>query len=239
MYGWQAIATCFRRSKAPGMSRSKEEVRGFIGEIGIIPALRVSSPEEAIYAAETVADGGIPIVEVTMTVPGALEVIATLARKRPDIIAGAGTVLDTETAKRCAGAGAMFLTSTGLELEILKVAAKENLVVIPGALTPTEIITAWKAGADFVKVFPCAQVGGPSYIRAMKAPLPHVRMIASGGVTQLTASTFMLAGAEALGIGSELMPREAIRQHQAPWIHELARRFLGMVKEARKHLAER
>jgi 2-dehydro-3-deoxyphosphogluconate aldolase/(4S)-4-hydroxy-2-oxoglutarate aldolase len=133
----------------------------------------------------------------------------------------------------------MFLTSTGLELEILEVAAKENLVVIPGALTPTEIIAAWKAGADFVKVFPCAQVGGPSYIRAMKAPLPHVRLIASGGVTQLTASSFMMAGAEALGIGSELMPREAIRQRQAPWIHELARRFLGMVKEARKHLAER
>ncbi len=171
-----------------------------------------------------------------MTVPGALDVISRLVQTRPDIIAGAGTVLDTETAKRCVDAGAMFLTSTGLELEILEVAAKENLVVIPGALTPTEIIAAWKAGADFVKVFPCAQVGGPSYIRAMKAPLPHVRLIASGGVTQLTASSFMMAGAEALGIGSELMPREAIRQRQAHWIHELARRFLGMVKEARKHL---
>ena len=221
------------------MSRSKEEVRALISEIGIIPALRVPSADEALYAAESVADGGIPIVEVTMTVPGALDVISRLVQKRPDIIAGAGTVLDTETAKRCADAGAMFLTSTGLELEILEVAAKENLVVIPGALTPTEIIAAWKAGADFVKVFPCAQVGGPSYIRAMKAPLPHVRLIASGGVTQLTASSFMMAGAEALGIGSELMPREAIRQRQAHWIHELARRFLGMVKEARKHLAER
>jgi 2-dehydro-3-deoxyphosphogluconate aldolase/(4S)-4-hydroxy-2-oxoglutarate aldolase len=223
------------------MSRAKtrDEVRAFIAEIGIIPSLRVSSAEEAIYAAGAVADGGIPIVEVTMTVPGALDVISTLVSTRPDIIVGAGTVLDRETALHCVDAGAMFLTSTGLEMEIVEVAVEENMVIIPGALTPTEIIAAWKAGADFVKVFPCAQVGGPGYIRAMKAPLPNVKMIASGGVTQLTASSFIMAGATALGIGSDLMPREAIRHHQADWIHELARRFLGMVREARKHGASR
>jgi 2-dehydro-3-deoxyphosphogluconate aldolase/(4S)-4-hydroxy-2-oxoglutarate aldolase len=211
---------------------TREEVRTRIGDVGIIPALRVASAEEAEFAAEAVEGGGIPIVEVTMTVPGALEVVAHLA-KRPGLIVGAGTVLDRETALRCVDAGVMFLTSTGFEPEIVEVAAKQNIVVIPGALTPTEVITAWKAGADFVKVFPCAQVGGPSYIRALKAPLPHMRLVASGGVTQLTAGNFILAGAAALGIGSDLVPHEAVRHRQADWIHELARRFLGMVKEAR------
>ncbi len=217
---------------------TREEVRNRIGEIGIIPALRVASAEEAEFAAEAVETGGIPIVEVTMTVPGALEVVARLAR-RPGLIVGAGTVLDRETAMGCVDAGAMFLTSTGFEPDIVEVAAKANVAVIPGALTPTEIITAWKAGADFVKVFPCAQVGGPSYIRALRAPLPHVRLVASGGVTQLTAGNFILAGAAALGIGSDLIPHEALRHRQVDWIHELARRFLGMVKEARNHSSAR
>lgn len=212
---------------------TKEEVRAHIQEIGIVPAIRVSSPEDARFAAEEVWKGGIPIVEITMTVPEALDVVSELARERSDLVVGAGTVLDVDTAQRCLDAGARFLTSTGLDLSIVELARKENVVVIPGALTPTEIITAWKAGADFVKVFPCSQVGGPSYIRALKAPLPHVPLIASGGVNQQTAGDFILAGAVALGVGGELIPHEAVLERNAAWIAELARRFISMVKRAR------
>lgn len=150
----------------------KEDVRARIEEIGIIPAARLSSAEDALFAAEAVLSGGIPIVEVTMTVPGAIEVISELARKNPEIIVGAGTVLDVEAAHRCLGAGAKFLTSTGLDLEIVDFALKNKIVVFPGVLTPTEVMIASKAGADFVKIFPCAQFGGANYIKALKAPFP-------------------------------------------------------------------
>lgn len=214
---------------------TKEQVRTRIEEIGIIPAIRVSSPQDAIFAAETVCRSGIPIVEVTMTIPGAIEVITELVRSNPNVIAGGGTLFDLETARRCLDAGAQFLTSTGLDLEIVEFAVKHNVVVLPGALTPTEVMAAWKAKPDFVKIFPCSQVGGPSYIRALKGPFPHVPMIAAGGVNQQTASEFLQAGAVALGIGAELIPHEAIHLRQEHWIGELARRFVGMVKEARSH----
>jgi 2-dehydro-3-deoxyphosphogluconate aldolase/(4S)-4-hydroxy-2-oxoglutarate aldolase len=212
---------------------TREEVRARIEEIGIVPAIRVSSAEDARFAAEEVFRGGIPVVEITMTVPEALEVVSHLARARPDLIVGAGTVLDTDTARRCLDAGARFLTSTGLDLSIVELAHKAGVVVIPGALTPTEVITAWKAGSDFVKIFPCSQVGGPSYIRALKAPLPHVPMIASGGVNQQTATDFILAGAVALGVGAELIPHDAVLERNSAWIAELSRRFISMVKKAR------
>src|SRR5579872_2964051 len=216
---------------------TRQEVHDRIEQIGIIPAIRVSAPQDAIFAAETVARSGIPIVEVTMTIPGAIDVIAELARSHPEVIAGAGTVLDLETARRCRDSGARFLTSTGLDLELVEFALKHDLVVFPGALTPTEVITAWKAGPDFVKVFPCSAVGGPHYIRALKGPFPHVPLIASGGVNQQTASDFIAAGAVALGIGGELIPHEAIQLRQEHWIGELARRFVAMVTEARSHKA--
>lgn len=216
---------------------TRQEVHDRIEQIGIIPAIRVSAPQDAIFAAETVARSGIPIVEVTMTIPGAIDVIAELARSHPEVIAGAGTVLDLETARRCRDSGARFLTSTGLDLELVEFALKHDLVVFPGALTPTEVITAWKAGPDFVKVFPCSAVGGPHYIRALKGPFPHVPFIASGGVNQQTASDFIAAGAVALGIGGELIPHEAIQLRQEHWIGELARRFVAMVTEARSHKA--
>ncbi len=172
-----------------------------------------------------------------MTVPGAIEVISYLLKNLPDVIVGAGTILDLDTARRCVGAGVQFLTSPGLDLEILKFAAKESLPMMAGALTPTEVITAWKAGSDFVKVFPCAQVGGDSYIRALRGPLPQVPLIAAGGVNQQTAGNFILAGAVALGIGRELIPKEALQQRQEGRIRELARRFLNYVKTARsQHL---
>ena len=218
---------------------TKEQVRARIGEIGIVPAIRVSCAEDALCAAESVSSGGIPIVEVTMTVPGALEVVAELVRNRPEMIVGAGTVLDAETAWRCADAGAHFLTSPGLHMGMMEVAAQQNLAVIPGALTPTEVWTAWRAGADFVKVYPCGQVGGASYVRSLRGPFPEVPLIAGGGVNQHTATDYILAGAAALGIGGDLIPAAAIQERHAAWIHELAHRFLGMVKAARARRAER
>jgi len=215
----------------------KEEVRARIEEIAIIPAVRVSSPEDARFAAETVCRSGIPIAEITMTVPGALEVIADLAENIPEMIVGAGTVLDVETAQRCVDAGDQFLTSTGLVREVVEFARKREMLVIAGALTPTEVIHAWKAGSDLIKIFPCAQVGGASYIRALKVPFPQVPLIAAGGVNQQTALDYMLAGATALGIGGELIPKEALQRKQDHRIRELARRFLASVKDARRRLA--
>jgi 2-dehydro-3-deoxyphosphogluconate aldolase / (4S)-4-hydroxy-2-oxoglutarate aldolase len=211
----------------------REEVRARIEEVGIFPAVRVASAELALFAAESVNEAGIPIVEITMTVPGAVDVIAQLAHNYPGLIVGAGTVLDAHTAQRCLDAGARFLTSPGLVPEVVEFALKKNTVIIPGALTPSEVIAAWKAGVDFVKIFPCALVGGEKYIRALKVPLPQVSLIASGGVNQQTAADFILAGASAIGIGSELMPREALQMRKREWIHELARRFTAIVREAR------
>jgi 2-dehydro-3-deoxyphosphogluconate aldolase/(4S)-4-hydroxy-2-oxoglutarate aldolase len=212
---------------------TREEVKACIEEIGIFPGIRVSSADQALYAAKTLYAAGIPIAEITMTVPGAINVIGELAQKFPDMVVGAGTVLDKETAERCLDAGARFITSTGLVLEVIGTAHRRGVVVIPGALTPTEVISAWKAGADYVKIYPAAALGGDLYIRSLKLPLPQVSLIAAGGVNQQTATGFILAGATALGVGSELLPKEAIRRHQEHRIHELARRFLGFVKEAR------
>jgi len=218
---------------------NKVGVRARIEEIGIIPAIRVSSPEDARFAAAAVSSGGIPIVEISMTVPGAIPVICDLVEREPEMIVGAGSVLDTETARRCLDAGARFLTTEGLDLEIVAFAVKEGVVVFPGALSPTEVITAWKAGSDFVKVVPCAQVGGESYIRALKGPLPQVPLIAAGGVNQQTAAGFILAGAVALGVGEALISRESIGLRQSERIRELAHRFLGFVETARRDLAPR
>lgn len=212
---------------------NREEVRARIEEIGIIPSIRVSSTEDALFAAKAVSGAGIPIVEVTMTVPGAMHVIRDLTRDDPNLIVGAGSLLDVRTAQQCLDAGAHFLTSTGLDLEMVEFAHKHDVVVFPGVLTPTEVINAWKAGSDFVKIFPCAQVGGPGYIRALKGPYAEVRIIASGGVSQTTASEYILAGSSALGIGSDLIQPRAIKNREPDWIRELARRFLHMVEEAR------
>ena len=214
----------------------KNEVCGLIKDIGIVPAIKVASVEDAHFATDAVCHGGIPIVEITMTVPGAVGLIAHLARYHHKVLIGAGTVLDTETARQCVDAGARFLTSPGFELELVEFAAKENLAVLPGALTPTEVIKAWKAGSDFIKVFPCAQVGGETYIKALKTALPQVPLIAAGGVNQQTAVNFILSGATAIGVGTELIPSEAIERRQSKRIRELALRFTGFVKEARDRI---
>ena len=217
---------------------TREEVRTRIHDIGIIPAVRVYSAEDALFAAESVCAAGIPIVEVTMTVPGAVDVIRELVRQNTGVIVGAGTVLYTETARRCLDAGAAFLTSPGLDLDLVNFALGHDVVVFPGALTPTEIMAAWKAGSDFVKIYPCFANGGPRYIRALKMPFPDVPLIASGGVDQQNAGEFILAGAAALGIGGHLIHRDAIKRRERGWIHELSRRYIQMVSEARAHLGE-
>jgi 2-dehydro-3-deoxyphosphogluconate aldolase/(4S)-4-hydroxy-2-oxoglutarate aldolase len=218
---------------------TKLDVRTRIEEIGVLPAIRVHSEDDAIFAAETVYRAGITLAEVTMTVPGGIEVISKLAHSLPDMVVGAGTVLNVETAKRCLGAGAKFLTSPGLVMKVLEFALKHDVVVFPGALTPSEVIAAWDAGADFVKVFPCASVGGAHYIKALKEPLPQVPLIASGGVNQNTTAGFINAGATAVGVGSELIPSEALEARHENQIFELARRFLAMVKDARADKAGR
>jgi 2-dehydro-3-deoxyphosphogluconate aldolase/(4S)-4-hydroxy-2-oxoglutarate aldolase len=214
---------------------NKVEVCELIRNIGIIPAIRVSSAEEAHFAAEAVMQGGIPIVEITMTVPDAVELISHLVRHHEKMIVGAGTVLDTETARKCVDAGASFLTAPSFDPAIVEYAAKANIAVFPGALTPTEIVAAWRAGSDFVKVFPCA-LGGPQYIKALKAALLQIPLIAAGGVTQQTAGNFILAGATAIGVGTDLIPSRAIEHREATRIRELAHRFVGFVADARRLL---
>jgi 2-dehydro-3-deoxyphosphogluconate aldolase/(4S)-4-hydroxy-2-oxoglutarate aldolase len=213
---------------------TREEVRARIEEIGIIPAVRLHSAEDALFAAEAVCEGAIPIVEVTMTVPGAIEVIRELTRHHSEVIVGAGTLFHVDTARRCLDAGAAFLTTPGLDLEIVNFALGREVVVFPGALTPTEIAIASKAGSDFVKVFPCEANGGPSYMRTLKGPFSEVPLIASGGVNQTNAMAFIRAGAVALGIGRDLIHQDAIRRRERGWITELARRYTKMVADARQ-----
>lgn len=215
----------------------KEEIRARIEEIGVIPAVRVGAADQARFAGEAVTRAGIPIAEITMTVPNALEVISDLVKNVPEMIVGAGTVLDVDTAQRCVDAGAHFLTSTGFVREVVEFALKKHMLVIAGALTPTEVIHASKAGSDLIKIYPCAQVGGSSYIRALKIPFPNVSLVASGGVTYQTAFDYILAGASALGVGGQLIPREALQRKQDHRIRELARRFLRSVKDARNRIA--
>src|SRR5438270_14005441 len=216
----------------------KKSVRDRIVEVGIVPVIRASSSREALLAAEAVAEGGIPIVEITMTVPGAVEVIRELAKSNSSkILIGAGTVLDAESARRCRDAGAQFLVSPALNVETIEFATRENLLIMAGALTPTEIVKAWKAGADFVKIFPCGQVGGAKYIKAIKGPLPQIPLVPTGGVNLSTAAELLEAGAEALGIGGELVQAEALKSNKPELIVETARKFLEIVATARAKLS--
>jgi 2-dehydro-3-deoxyphosphogluconate aldolase/(4S)-4-hydroxy-2-oxoglutarate aldolase len=212
---------------------TSEDVRTRIEEIGIIPAVRVPSVEDALFAAQAVLRGGIGVVEMTMTIPGAFDAITELRRTSPGLMVGAGTVMDLDTARHCLDAGAAFLTSPSLDIEMLEFGAMQNALVIPGVLTPTEVVTASRAGAALIKIFPCAQLGGPSYIKALKAPFPRINLIASGGVNQQTARDFLRAGAAALGVGESLIPLDAVQRRKADWIRELCGRFLSVIKEVR------
>jgi 2-dehydro-3-deoxyphosphogluconate aldolase/(4S)-4-hydroxy-2-oxoglutarate aldolase len=213
-----------------------KEIRERLEKIGIVPCARVSVPEQAIYAAQTLYEAGLPVVEVTLTLREAPQVIEQLARQFSDLIIGAGTVLDQASAQRSIDAGARFITCPGFIPEVVALAKKAGVVVFPGALTPTEVIAAWKAGADFVKIFPAATVGGPDYVRALKVPLPQIPLIVTGGVNQLTAFDYIRSGASAIGVGKELLPKESLLHHQTNRIEQLAGRFIKMVIEAREHI---
>jgi 2-dehydro-3-deoxyphosphogluconate aldolase/(4S)-4-hydroxy-2-oxoglutarate aldolase len=216
----------------------KQKVRDRIIEIGIVPVVRASSAGEACVAADAVCQGGIPIVEITMTVPGAVDVIRELVKNcASDVLIGAGTVLNPEEARRCLDAGAQFLVSPGLNLKTVELAVREGKLIMAGALTPTEVITAWDAGADFVKIFPCGQVGGAKYIKALKGPLPQIPLVPTGGVNLSTAAEFIEAGAAALGIGGELVQADALKSNKPEIIVENARKFVAIVKQARAQLA--
>jgi 2-dehydro-3-deoxyphosphogluconate aldolase/(4S)-4-hydroxy-2-oxoglutarate aldolase len=217
---------------------NKKEVADKITSVGIIPVVRASSAQQALLAVDAICAGGIPIVEITMTVPGAIEIIREVARTRGSrVLVGAGTVLDADTAERCIAAGAEFIVSPGLKVKTIEFVSKAQKLMLAGALTPTEVITAWEAGSDFVKIFPCGQVGGASYIKALKGPLPQVPLVPTGGVNLQTASEFIEAGAAALGVGGELVQAAALKAGKPDVITEAARAFLAAVAAARAKLS--
>ena len=205
-----------------------------IREIGIIPVIRASSGDEALMAVDAVSSGGIPVVEITMTVPGAIEIIRQAAKSRgSQILVGAGTVLDADTAKQCLDAGAEFIVSPGFDLETVRRVKSEGKLIMAGALTPTEVIAAWKAGSDFVKVFPCGQVGGAAYIKALRGPFPQIPFVPTGGVNLTTAADFLAAGAAALGVGGELVQPTALKEKKPEVIADAARKFVEIVAKTR------
>ena len=213
----------------------KEAIRQQIIDIGIVPVLRVSSPKLALAAAEAVLAGGIPIIEVTMTIPKAVDVIRELVMSMSsDVIVGAGTVLDVQAAQQCLDSGAEFLVSPVFDLETVKLANSAGKLMMAGALTPTEIVNAWSRGSDFVKVFPCGNVGGPKYIQALRGPLPQIPLIPTGGVSLDTAAAFITAGASALGVGTELISERELNAGNPMKITRTAQRFAAIVQEARQ-----
>ena len=213
---------------------NKAAVLQTIRDVGIIPVVRAQSADEAMQAIDAIRAGGIPILEITMTVPGAVGLIEEVANRYGDeALVGAGTVLDGETARACILAGARFVVSPALDVETIEVCRHNDVAVMPGALTPTEVVLAWSAGADFVKVFPAGAVGGASYIKSLKAPLPQIELVPTGGVSLKTAADFIKAGASALGVGADLVDLTAIRERQQNLITERAREFVRVVAEAR------
>ncbi len=214
---------------------NKSEVIRWITETGLIPVVRAASADEAMRAIDAIREGGISILEITMTVPGAVRVIEEVAlRFGSDVLVGAGTVLDSETARACILAGAQFVVSPALDLDMIACCRRYGITVMPGALTPTEVVQAWKAGADFVKIFPAGNLGGASYIKSLKAPLPQIELVPTGGVSLKTAADFIRAGASALGVGTDLVDIKALREGRADLITERARQFIDIVREARK-----
>ena len=212
---------------------NKASVLKCIRDIGVIPVVRASSPEEAVQVVEAIMAGGLPVLEITMTVPGAVQVIKELVKRFDDAIVGAGTVLDAETARACIDAGARFIVSPALNLDTIVCCRELDVAVMPGALTPTEVVRAWNAGADLVKVFPAGALGGASYIKSLKAPLPQIELVPTGGVTLANATAFIEAGAAAVGVGADLVDTKAIRAGQPEKITQAARAFIEAVSNAR------
>ena len=216
---------------------NKTDVINQIRNTGLIPVVRATSADEAMRAIDAIREGGISVLEITMTVPGAVGVIEQVSKAYgSDAIVGAGTVLDAETARACMLSGAQFIVSPALNLETIECCRRYGVAVMPGALTPTEVVQAWTAGADFVKVFPAGALGGASYLKALKAPLPHIELVPTGGVSLKTAADFIRAGASALGVGADLVDIKAIRDGQASLITERAKQYVEIVREARAGL---
>jgi len=216
---------------------NRQEIVKHIEELGIVPVIRAPSAELAARAARAVLAGGIDVLEITMTVPDALSLMRALrAELGSDVILGAGTVLDAKAARDCIAAGAQFIVSPGFDLETVKVVQELGCPVMPGVLTPTEVIQAWKAGADMAKVFPCSAAGGASYLKALKAPLPQVKLLPTGGVDLDTAREYIVAGASALGLGASLVDIKLLERQGEGAITERAVRLLEIVRKTRAEL---
>lgn len=211
-----------------------------IERLGLVPVVRAPSAAMALRAARAVYAGGIDVLEITMTVPDALAVLRELAAELGDrVVLGAGTVLDADTARTCIAAGAEFIVAPGLDLETVRAAQELDRPVMPGALTPTEVMTAWKAGADMVKIFPCSAVGGAEYVRALKAPLPQVKLLPTGGVDRHTAADYIRAGAAALGLGAALIDVRVLQQQGDEALSARARELVEIVRATRAELGAR
>lgn len=221
-------------SSASNPAPRRASVLEIIGQTGIVPVIRTTNAETAIRAVEAVLEGGVRCVEITMTVERALSALEKVADRYGDtVLLGAGTVLDPETARSCMLAGAQFFVTPSLKLETIEMAKRYSKVVIPGALTPTEILTAWEAGADAVKVFPCNAVGGAAYIKALRGPFPHIDLVPTGGVSLETIGDFLRAGATAVGIGSELVDAKSITDGRYEVFTERAKQFREIVAKVR------
>jgi 2-dehydro-3-deoxyphosphogluconate aldolase/(4S)-4-hydroxy-2-oxoglutarate aldolase len=202
-----------------------------IREVGVLPVLRASTPDIAMALADAIAEGGIAALEVTMTVPGAIGVMRRLVNERPEVLIGAGTVLDPETARICILEGAQFIVSPALNLESVALCRRYSIAILSGALTPTEVITAWQAGTDLIKVFPASAMGGAKYLKSLKAPLPQIELIPTGGVSVANAKEFLEAGAYALGIGADLADEKAILEGRAHDVTAIAKKYESIVRE--------
>ena len=216
---------------------TSKEILAFISEVGIVPIVRTSSAEGATQAVEAIYAGGVRAAEITMTVPGAIHALEKLAdRFGGKLILGAGTVLDPETARACMLAGAEFFVTPSLRLSTIEMAKRYSKVICPGALTPTEVLTAWEAGADVVKIFPCGNVGGPKYIKALKGPFPQIEMIPTGGVNLETTGDFLKAGACAVAVGGELVDAKSVKEGRFDIIENRARQYLAAIAKARSEM---
>jgi 2-dehydro-3-deoxyphosphogluconate aldolase / (4S)-4-hydroxy-2-oxoglutarate aldolase len=219
------------------MAWSKEKALALIHEIGVVPIVRAPSPEDAFKAAEAIVAGGIGIAEITMTVPNAVRVMERVAERFGEkVLLGAGTILDPESCRIALLAGAEFIVTPSLDVRVIEVARRYSKVAIPGALTPTEVVAAWQAGADLVKIFPCGPVGGPQYIRALRGPLPHIHFVPTGGVNLETTPAYIKAGAAAVAVGGELVDLKALREGRLEAISANARKYVEAVRAARAAL---
>ncbi|HEU4634545.1 MAG TPA: bifunctional 4-hydroxy-2-oxoglutarate aldolase/2-dehydro-3-deoxy-phosphogluconate aldolase [Edaphobacter sp.] len=210
---------------------TKAAVLASLKEIGLVPVLRAESVDKALALVEAIAAGGVTAMEVTMTVPGAIQVMRKLTEQRPDLLIGAGTVLDPETARACILEGAKFVVSPALNIKTIEMCHRYSVAALPGALTPTEVVNAWQAGADVVKIFPASAMGGAKYLSSLKAPLPQVEMIPTGGVSLETAKSFLDAGAFALGVGADLVNTKAMAEGKPEIVTESAKKYMAIVRE--------